>query len=109
MSWGIPVPVPDADGKVLEGEKCAARGNHIALFELEGVLSTLIICHDERYPELVRLPVMKGARLVFYLSWESERSLECFVAEDYNSSLANMGLSFLLLRQGAGKKCCNPG
>jgi hypothetical protein len=43
------------------------------------------------------------------LSWESERSLECFAAEDYNSTLANMGLSFLLLRQGAGKKCCHPG
>src|SRR5262249_29146710 len=27
--------------------------------------------HDERYPELVRLPVLAGARVVFYLSHES--------------------------------------
>ncbi|MDR3633361.1 MAG: carbon-nitrogen hydrolase family protein, partial [Isosphaeraceae bacterium] len=32
---------------------------------------SIIICHDERYPELVRLPVLAGARVVFYLSHES--------------------------------------
>lgn len=59
-------------GKVmLAGETWATPGNHIALFELEGVPSTVIICHDERYPELVRLPALAGARLVYYISHES--------------------------------------
>src|SRR5207302_2785891 len=36
----------------------------------------IIICHDERYPELVRLPVLAGARVVFYLSHESPLAQE---------------------------------
>lgn len=56
---------------MLSGEKWATPGNHIAFFNLEGVPSTVIICHDERYPELVRLPAMSGARIVYYISFES--------------------------------------
>ncbi len=41
-------------------------GNSIALFELDGVLATAIICHERRYPELVRLAVMAGAQVVFH-------------------------------------------
>lgn len=41
-------------------------GNALALFEVEGVPATAIICHERRYPELVRLPVMAGARLIFH-------------------------------------------
>jgi predicted amidohydrolase len=41
-------------------------GNSIALFKLDGVLCTAIICHERRYPELVRLGVMAGARIVFH-------------------------------------------
>lgn len=55
----------------LAGEPWATPGNHMALFELEGVLSTVIICHDERYPEFVRLPAIAGARVVYYISHES--------------------------------------
>jgi predicted amidohydrolase len=55
----------------LAGEAWATPGNHMALFELEGVLSTVIICHDERYPEFVRLPALAGARVVYYISHES--------------------------------------
>jgi predicted amidohydrolase len=55
----------------LAGEKWAIPGNHMALFELGGVMSTVIICHDERYPEFVRLPAMAGARVVYYISHES--------------------------------------
>jgi omega-amidase len=59
-------------GKVyLAGETWATPGNHVAYFELEGVPSTVIICHDERYPELVRLPALKGARVIYYISSES--------------------------------------
>lgn len=56
---------------MLAGEKWATPGNHIALFELEGVPSTVIVCHDERYPEFVRLPALAGARVVYYISHES--------------------------------------
>jgi len=41
-------------------------GNAVALFEIDGVPATTIICHERRYPELVRLAVMAGARIVFH-------------------------------------------
>lgn len=60
----------------LAGEKWATPGNHMALFKLHGVESTLIICHDERYPEFVRLPAIAGARVVYYISHESGMNSE---------------------------------
>ena len=45
--------------------------SHLSVFRVKGVPCSIIICHDERYPELVRLPVLAGARVVFYLSHES--------------------------------------
>lgn len=41
-------------------------GNGLSLFALEGVWATAIICHERRYPELVRLPVMAGAQIGFH-------------------------------------------
>jgi len=41
-------------------------GDDLSLFALEGVRATTIICHERRYPELVRLPVMAGAQIVFH-------------------------------------------
>ncbi len=41
-------------------------GNRLAFFHLDGVPCTAIICHERRYPELVRLPVMLGAQVVFH-------------------------------------------
>jgi predicted amidohydrolase len=59
-------------GKVyLAGEKWFTPGNHVSFFELEGIPSTVMICHDERYPEMVRLPAIGGARIVYYISHES--------------------------------------
>ena len=46
-------------------------GDHLSVFKIDGVPCSIIICHDERYPELVRLPVLAGARIVFYVSHES--------------------------------------
>lgn len=71
--------VVDAQGQIVEryakvylaGEKWFTPGNHISFFELEGIPSTVMICHDERYPELVRLPAIEGARVVYYISHES--------------------------------------
>jgi predicted amidohydrolase len=41
-------------------------GNSLAFFDLDGIPCAAIICHERRYPELVRLPVMMGARIVFH-------------------------------------------
>ena len=41
-------------------------GNGVSLFALDGVRATAIICHERRYPELVRLAVMAGAQVVFH-------------------------------------------
>jgi predicted amidohydrolase len=41
-------------------------GNTLAFFRIAGVACTAIICHERRYPELVRLPVMLGAQIVFH-------------------------------------------
>ena len=41
-------------------------GNSVAFFRIDGVPCTAIICHERRYPELVRLPVMMGARVLFH-------------------------------------------
>ncbi|HMJ66816.1 MAG TPA: carbon-nitrogen hydrolase family protein [Candidatus Binatia bacterium] len=41
-------------------------GNSLAFFQIDGVPCTAIICHERRYPELVRLPVMMGAQILFH-------------------------------------------
>ncbi len=51
-------------------EKYFEPGEKLSLFTIDGIPCTMIICHDSRYPELVRVPVMAGARICFYLSYE---------------------------------------
>jgi predicted amidohydrolase len=75
--------VIDDEGKVREryhkvqlAESWPAPGDHLSVFRVKGVPCSIIICHDERYPELVRLPVLAGARVVFYLSHESPLAQE---------------------------------
>ena len=65
-------------GKVIEryhkiqlAERWPQAGDHLSVFKIDGVPCSVIICHDERYPELVRLPVLAGAQVVFYISHES--------------------------------------
>ena len=41
-------------------------GNAVAFFRIDGVPCTAIICHERRYPELARLPVMMGAQVLFH-------------------------------------------
>jgi predicted amidohydrolase len=57
--------------KVQLAESWPTAGSELLVFRIDGVPASIIICHDERYPELVRLPVLAGARIVFYLSHES--------------------------------------
>jgi predicted amidohydrolase len=68
----------DPRGRVIEryhkiqlAERWPDGGDHLVVFPVDGVPASIIVCHDERYPELVRLPVLAGARLIFYVSHES--------------------------------------
>ena len=47
-------------------------GNKVSLFEIDGVLCTLVICRDGRHPELYRLPAMAGAQILFHPSCSSD-------------------------------------
>lgn len=84
--------VIDPSGRVLEryhkiqlAESWPEPGDHMSVFPVDGVPCSIIVCHDERYPELVRLPVLAGARVVFYVSHESglrfERKIEPYRAQ----------------------------
>jgi len=70
--------VLSSSGKIVEryhkiqlAENWPTPGDHLSVFKLADVPCAIIICHDERYPELARLPVLAGARVLFYLSHES--------------------------------------
>jgi predicted amidohydrolase len=41
-------------------------GNAIGFFKIDSVPCAIILCHERRYPELVRLPVMLGAQILFH-------------------------------------------
>jgi predicted amidohydrolase len=47
-------------------------GDKLSLFEVDGVLCTLVICRDGRHPELYRLPAMAGAQVLFHPSCSSD-------------------------------------
>lgn len=47
-------------------------GNKLALFDIDGILCTLVICRDGRHPELYRLPAMAGAQVLFHPSCSSD-------------------------------------
>jgi predicted amidohydrolase len=47
-------------------------GNKLSLFDIDGVLCTLVICRDGRHPELYRLPAMAGAQILFHPSCSSD-------------------------------------
>jgi predicted amidohydrolase len=57
--------------KIQLAERWPQPGEDLFVFKIDGVSCSVIICHDERYPELVRLPVLAGARVIFYISHES--------------------------------------
>lgn len=47
-------------------------GDKLSLFEIDGVVCTLVICRDGRHPELYRLPAMAGAQVLFHPSCSSD-------------------------------------
>jgi len=61
----------------LAGERwCTNNQAALPLVELAGAKCCFIICHDVRYPELVRLPAIAGAQLCWFCSCESGLSAE---------------------------------
>jgi omega-amidase len=52
-------------------EEWPVPGKHLPVYEVAGVKSCFIICHDVRYPELVRLPAIAGAQICYFSSHES--------------------------------------
>lgn len=57
--------------KIQLAESWPQAGEQLFVFHVDGIPCSVIICHDERYPELVRLPVLAGAKIIFYISHES--------------------------------------
>lgn len=53
-------------------KKYCRGGDKLSLFEIDGVLCTLVICRDGRHPELYRLPAMAGAQVLFHPSCSSD-------------------------------------
>ncbi|MFN3325464.1 MAG: carbon-nitrogen hydrolase family protein [Bryobacteraceae bacterium] len=62
--------------KTFLAEKWPTPGRTLPVWEVCGVKSCFIICHDIRYPELVRLPAIAGAQICYYASNESGLVLE---------------------------------
>ncbi len=52
--------------------KYCRGGNKLSLFEIDGILCTLVICRDGRHPELYRIPAMAGAQILFHPSCSSD-------------------------------------
>ena len=78
--WVNSLAIFDRDGTLkfrygktfLAGEKwCINNRGPLPVVNLAGVDCCFIICHDVRYPELVRLPAAVGARVCFFCSCES--------------------------------------
>ena len=73
------VLIIDETGRVLgqydktwrAGEPFYRAGAGPVIFRVAGVEATVIICHDLRYPELTRLAVTAGAKIVFIANNES--------------------------------------
>ncbi len=53
-------------------QKYCRGGDKLSLFEIDGVLCTLVICRDGRHPELYRIPAMAGAQILFHPSCSSD-------------------------------------
>lgn len=50
---------------------CTSGSSVAPVVYFDGVPCSVFICHDSRYPELTRLPVLAGARVMFYISHEA--------------------------------------
>lgn len=83
--WINSLAIFDRDGTLkyhygktfLAGEKwCLNNKGPLPVVNLCGIDCCFIICHDVRYPELVRLPTAMGAKICFFCSCESGLTAE---------------------------------
>jgi len=51
--------------------KCLPGAGPSPVFSIGPARASIIICHDNRFPELARLPVLAGSRVIFYISSEA--------------------------------------
>ncbi|MBH0166172.1 carbon-nitrogen family hydrolase [Fictibacillus sp. 7GRE50] len=59
---------------LMEEEKYISPGSNSNLFTIDGNLSTLAICYDIRFPEWIRAPFIKGAKILFVpAEWPIQR------------------------------------
>ena len=81
--------------------------------DTQTVHCSIIICHDARFPELVRLPILRGSRLVFFISWEQSDYHPSFTKEDedvYRAQVQSRAFEnkIFLVHSNAPKNIDNP-
>lgn len=96
-NWLNSLAIFDKDGKLkyrygktfLAGERwCINNKGKLPIVNLAGIDCCFLICHDIRYPELVRLPAIAGAQICFFCSCESG-----LIAEHKLSAYRSMPIS----------------
>jgi omega-amidase len=59
---------------LMEEEKYIAPGKESGIFTVDGILSSAAICYDIRFPEWIRMPFIKGAKVLFVpAQWPIQR------------------------------------
>lgn len=59
---------------LMEEEKYISPGKNSSMFKIDGILSTAAICYDIRFPEWIRAPFLKGAKILFVpAQWPIQR------------------------------------
>ncbi|MDQ1328326.1 MAG: Carbon-nitrogen hydrolase family protein [Candidatus Poribacteria bacterium] len=95
----------------LAGEKwCINNKGALPIVNLAGVDCCFLICHDIRYPELVRLPSAMGAQICFFCSCESgltsEYKLSAYRAMPISRATEN-GIYLVMANTPASKEDIN--
>jgi predicted amidohydrolase len=49
-------------------------GNHLSVFEIEGLRCGILVCHDSRYPELYRRYYLEGVRCIFQSFYNASKN-----------------------------------
>ena len=52
----------------MDEDKYFNKGDHMSLFELDGLKCAVIICYDVRFPELIRTMTVRGVDIIFMVS-----------------------------------------
>jgi omega-amidase len=118
-NWLNSLAIFDRDGTLkyrygktfLAGEKwCINNKGALPIVNLAGVDCCFLICHDIRYPELIRLPAALGAQICFFCSCESgltsEYKLSAYRAMPISRATEN-GIYLVMANTPANKEDIN--